>query len=169
MKHRLTLARRRALRDLHGSREQKTRARLDEALNRMEAGTPQRIVVPFRWTKANLAREADVHITTILFKEEDGSYRYAGILERFEALRTKQSRPDDDSPTARPEDAQADPAQNTFEMEQELARQAGIICELRAQVKELQSREADIHDLMEKNAGLREECRRLQASLQRPD
>jgi hypothetical protein len=47
-------------------------------------------------------------------------------------------------------------------MEQELARQAGLICELPAQVKELQTREADIHDLMEKNASLREECRRLQ-------
>lgn len=168
MKQRLTLARRRALRNLHGSREEKTLARLGEALNRMEAGSPQRIAVPFRWTKANLAREADVHITTILFKEEDGSYRYAGILERFEALRTKRSRPNDDSPTARPEDAQADPAQNTFEMEQELVRQAGVICELRAQVKELQSHDADIHDLMEKNAALRDECRRLQGLQLRP-
>src|ERR1700722_540557 len=79
MKQPLTLARRRALRNLHGSREEKTLARLGEALNRMEAGSPQRIAAPFRWTKANLAREADVHITTILFKEENGSYRYAGI------------------------------------------------------------------------------------------
>jgi hypothetical protein len=167
MKPLLTLARRRALRTLHGSREQKTRARLGEALNRMEAGTPQRLAVPFRWTKTNLAREADVHITTILFKEENGSYRYADILERFDALR-KLRRPDH-PPAARTEEIPIDPAPTVLEMEQELARQAGIICELRATVKELESREADIHDLMEKNAGLREECRRLQTSLRRPD
>jgi hypothetical protein len=167
MKQRLTLAHRRALRNLHGSREEKTLARLGEALNRMEAGSPQRIGAPFRWTKANLAREADVHITTILFKEENGSYRYAGILERFGALRAKQPRPHR-PPAVRPEDAPADPAQTIFEMEQELARQAGVICELRAQVKELQSHEADVHDLMEKNAGLREECRRLQELQLRP-
>lgn len=166
MKQRLTLARRRALRNLHGSREEKTLARLGEALNRMEAGSPQRIGAPFRWTKANLAREADVHITTILFKEEGGSYRYAGILERFDALRAKQPQPNH-PPALRPEDGPADDAQTTFEMEQELARQAGVICELRAQVKELQSHEADIHDLMEKNAGLREECRRLQGLMRR--
>jgi hypothetical protein len=168
MKQPLTLARRRALRNLHGSREEKTLARLGEALNRMEAGSPQRIAAPFRWTKANLAREADVHITTILFKEENGSYRYAGILQRFEALRAKGTPPNADAPTCPPEDAQADPSQAIFEMEQELARQAGVICELRARVKDLQSHEADIHDLMEKNAGLREECRRLQGLLRRP-
>jgi hypothetical protein len=158
MKQRLTLARKRALRTLHGGREEKTLARLGEALNRMEAGTPQRIAVPFRWTKANLAREADVHVTTILFKETDGSYRYAGIIERFDALRARSNPP---APSA-PKDAPSDSAHTALEMEQELARQAGLICELRAQVKELQTRDADIHDLMEKNASLREECRRLQ-------
>jgi hypothetical protein len=167
MKQRLTLARRRALRTLHGGREEKTLARLGEALNRMEAGTPQRIGAPFRWTKANLAREADVHITTILFKEEDGSYRYAGIIGRFDALRTKGSRPHP-ALSAEPAPATTDPVQTAHVMEQELARQAGLICELRAQVKDLQSHEADIHDLMEKNAALRDECRRLQSLQRRP-
>ena len=166
MTQRLTLARRRALRALHGSREGKTLARLNEALNRMEAGSPQCIAAPFRWTKANLARESGVHITTILFKEENGSYRYANILGRFDELRNAR-------PTARP--APSVPINETCakaaepgEMEQELARQAGIICELRAKVRDLESREADIHDLMEKNAALRGECSRLQAELRRP-
>ena len=166
MTQRLTLARKRALRTLHGSREGKTLARLGEALNRMESGSPQRIVATFRWTKANLARESGVHITTILFKETDGSYRYAGILERFAALRAKQ--PPSHPPAGQPENAEVDPTQTALEMEQELARQAGMICELRARVKELQSREADVHDLMEKNAALREECRRLQGLQHRP-
>jgi hypothetical protein len=168
MKQRLTLARKRALRTLHGSREGKTLARLGEALNRMESGSPQRIAAAFRWTKANLARESGVHITTILFKEADGSYRYAGILERFETLRAKQPSPNR-LPTGQPENAEVDPTQTAPEMEQELARQAGMICELRARVKELQSREADVHDLMEKNAVLREECRRLQGLQHRPN
>jgi hypothetical protein len=167
MKQRLTLARKRALRTLHGNREGKTLARLGEALNRMETGSPQRIAATFRWTKANLARESGVHITTILFKEANGSYRYAASLERFETLRTKQPS-HHRLPAGQPENTPTDPTQSTLAMEQELARQAGMICELRARAKELQSREADVHDLMEKNAALREECRRLQGLQRRP-
>ena len=166
MKHRLTLARKRALRRLHGSREGKTLARLGEALNRMEAGSPQCIAAAFRWTKANLARESGVHITTILFKEADGSYRYASILGRFEALRN--ARPTANHALAVPINEAPAVAAELGEMEQELARQAGIICELRAKIRDLESREADIHDLMEKNAALRGECNRLQAELRRP-
>lgn len=164
MKPKLSLARKRALRHLHGGREAKTRSHLDEALNRMQAGVPQRLPVPFRWTKANLAREADVHITTILFKEEDGSYRYSAILERFELLKISRQAKSVRSNV----DPVAETSNEAAEMEQELARQAGLICELRSKVRDLESREADVHDLMEKNAVLREECRRLQAELRRP-
>lgn len=174
MKPELTSARRSALRTLHRGRERKTAAKLTAALNRMQAGKPQTIPRPFKWTKANLAREADVHITTILFRNPDGTYRYAAIIARFEALCVQ----------AQQTEAQANPHRETVEdrvkaishlaheREQELAAQAEVICELRAKVSDLESRNLMLDDLQKKNAELRTSfleiqgrCNRLTAKL----
>ena len=152
MKPKLTIARKAALRALHRGREHHTFARLNEALDRMETGLPQRLPAPYKWTKANLAREAGVHITTILFKNPAGAYRYAPILDRFDALRAKAASRNGGSgkpiPGAADLEARLQAAEQTnADKQQELARQAELICELRAKVEELEAQEAHLSSL----------------------
>lgn len=152
MKRKLSAARKAALRVLHGSREHHTFARLTEALGRMEAGHPQRLAVPYKWTKANLAREAGVHITTILFKNPDGIYRYAPVLDRFDTLRAMAAPQGGGcaSRTAAAADLEArfqNSKQTVANQAQELARQAELICELRAKVRELEAHESHLSSL----------------------
>lgn len=151
MKRKLSAARKAALHSLHGSREHHTFARLTEALGRMEAGHPQRLAVPYKWTKANLAREAGVHITTILFRNPDGAYRYAPVLDRFDTLRAMASQGGGcASRTAAVADLEARlqiSKQTVTNQAQELARQAELICELRAKVRELEAHESHLSSL----------------------
>jgi len=154
------------LRTLHLERERKTAARLTEALNRMEAASPTQLVVPFKWTKANLAREAGVHVATILAKNDDGTYRRAAILDRFDALRTNAcavggERQSVLEKVAFVEKQLAAAHAAAFEKETELARQAELICQLRAQLREHESRDDAVKQLLQTNADLRAECSRL--------
>ncbi len=160
MKRKLSRAREAALRALHEGREHKTFMRLSGALDRMKADRPRILVLPFRWSKANLAREAEVHITTLLFRERDGTYRCAAILERFETLRT-QSQQATAAPSV-PEERVKAITQLVREREQELAAQAELICQLRAKVNDLESRDELLADLQKKNAELRESFRALE-------
>lgn len=167
MKPKLTTAREAALRALHKERERKTAARLTEALHRMEACTPQQLVVPFKWTKANLAREADVHVATILAKDDDGDYRCAAILERFEALRANARAAGGDQRSsvekiAVAEEQLASTRADALEKENELGRQAELICQLRAQLRDYEARDDQVKQIIQANADLRAECRRLQ-------
>jgi uncharacterized protein YoxC len=169
MKRRLTNARKSALRALHRNREQRTAARLSAALNRMEAGNPRILALPFKWTKANLAREAGVHITTILFKIPDGTYRYAALNARYETLREQ----------VQQTDAKLNPGSESVEerlkaikqlaqeREQELAAQAEEICQLRAKVSDLESRNLLLDDLQKKNAELRASYLEIQSRCQK--
>jgi hypothetical protein len=50
---------------------------LDEALQRMQAGRPLHLPPGFRWTKKNLAKEAGLHITTLLKRDPDKAFVYA--------------------------------------------------------------------------------------------
>jgi hypothetical protein len=152
---------------MHRGRENRTGARLHEALNRMEAATPDQLVAPFRWTKANLAREAGVHVATIFAKNDDHSDRWPAILDRFATLRAKAraSRTDREGVTdtvAMVEQQLASAAGIALEKEQELARQAELICELRAQLRDHEARAAHVKEVMQSNADLRTECRRLE-------
>lgn len=133
----------------------------------MQAATPDQLVVPFRWTKANLAREAGVHVATILARSEDGTYRWRAILDRFEALRTKARASRTDREGAADTVAAvglqlASAAGVALEKEQELARQAELICELRSQLRDYEERAAHTKEVMQSNADLRAECGRLQ-------
>jgi hypothetical protein len=75
-----------ALRRYHASRPQKTREKLNEALDRMLAGTTV-IVDPknFKLNKATLAKEAGVSIHTLLKKEKTGGRRFAEVIARLES------------------------------------------------------------------------------------
>ncbi len=133
----------------------------------MEAAAPDQLVVPFRWTKANLAREAGVHIATILTRNEDGTQRWCAILDRFEYLRTRSraSRGARDGVTDTVTDVGlelASAAGVALEKEQELARQAELICELRSQLRDYAERAAHTKEVMQANTDLRAECARLQ-------
>lgn len=167
MTQKLTAARKTALRTLHNERERKTAGRLTEALNRMEAGTPDQLVVPFKWTKANLAREASVHVGTILAKNDDGTYRCAAIIDRFEALRANARSAGSDQQSAVEtiaitEERLASTRADALEKESELGRQAELICQLRAQLRDYEARDDHVKQLIQANADLRAECRRLQ-------
>ena len=60
-----------ALRRYHASRPEKTRQKLNEALDRMIAGTTT-VLDPknFKSTKSNLAKEAEISIHTLLKREQ---------------------------------------------------------------------------------------------------
>ncbi len=75
-----------ALRRYHASRPGKTRQKLNEAFDRMLAGTTV-IVDPkhFRLNKATLAREAEISIHTLLKKEKTGERRFADVIARLES------------------------------------------------------------------------------------
>lgn len=77
-----------ALRRYHASRPEKTRQKLNEAFDRMLAGTTV-IVDPkhFRLNKATLAREAGISIHTLLKKEKTGERRFADVIARLESAR----------------------------------------------------------------------------------
>lgn len=133
----------------------------------MEAGTPDQLVVPFKWTKANLAREAGVHVGTILAKNDDGTYRCAAILDRFEALRANARAAGSDQQSAVEkiavtEERLASSHVEALEKENELGRQAELICQLRAQLRDYEARDDQVKQIIHANADLRAECRRLQ-------
>lgn len=75
-----------ALRRYHASRPQKTREKLNEALDRLLAGATV-IVDPknFKLNKATLAKEAGVSIHTLLKKEKAGGLRFADVIARLES------------------------------------------------------------------------------------
>ncbi len=77
-----------ALRRYHASRPGKTRQKLNEAFDRMLAGTTV-IVDPkhFRLNKATLAREAEISIHTLLKKEKTGERRFADVIARLESAK----------------------------------------------------------------------------------
>jgi hypothetical protein len=78
------------LRRYHASRPEKTRQKLNEAFDRMVAGTTV-VLDPkkFKLTKADLAREAEVNIHTLLKKERDGKFRFQSVLSRLESHQRK--------------------------------------------------------------------------------
>lgn len=165
MKRKLSIRHRAALRNLHEERGRKTSARLTEALNRMEAGHPENLVRPFKWTKANLAREAAVHIATLLYKESDGTYRCSSILERFEILRVRLRQMDGRLTSQLPttDDRLKAMAAQAREREQELAAQVEVICELRAKITDLETRDGLLKNLQTKNTELRESFREIES------
>ena len=75
-----------ALRRYHASRPTKTREKLNSALDRMLAGTPE-VLDPkkIKLNKAGLAREAGVSIHTLLKKEQNGKLRFQDVLNRLES------------------------------------------------------------------------------------
>jgi len=75
-----------ALRHYHASRPQKTREKLNEALDRMLAGATV-IVDPknFKLNKTTLAKEAGVSIHTLLKKEKTRELRFADVIARLES------------------------------------------------------------------------------------
>ena len=153
----LTNARELALRALHRGRERETAEKLSTALNRMQAGEPRNLSRSFKWTKANLARESGVHVTTILFRLQGGGYRYAAAIARFEQLRGHARQID-----AKPDDRR-EPVE---ELEQELAAQAEMICQMRAKISDLESRNALLGDLHKRNAELRTSFLEMQSRCQ---
>jgi hypothetical protein len=162
----LTRARKLALGRLHLERSRRTALRLNEALDRMEMGIPEQLTVPFKWTKANLSREAGVHIATI-FSKTDGNYRWSRILSRFEALRrtarNKAQFPDGSSEARRKNSPnRSTQIRDLKERENELARQAEIISELRAKIRDYEKRESHIQELMQMNAALRSRCQQTE-------
>jgi hypothetical protein len=167
VKPKLTSARKAALHALHRARETKTGARLHEALNRMEAAAPDRLAVPFKWCKANLAREAGVHVATIFARNDDRTYRWPAILDRFETLRLnararRSDRKGVAETVAAVEQQLASAGSVALEREQELARQAELISELRSQLRDHEGRAAYTKEVMQANADLKAECRRLE-------
>lgn len=75
-----------ALRRYHASRPTKTREKLNAALDRLLARTPE-VLDPkkIKLNKAGLAREAGVSIHTLLKKEQNGKPRFQDVLSRLES------------------------------------------------------------------------------------
>lgn len=79
-----------ALRQYHATRPAKTREKLNEALDRMLAGTPV-ILDPkkLKLNKAGLAKEAGVSIHTLLKRESNGTLRFRDVLASLESCQRK--------------------------------------------------------------------------------
>jgi hypothetical protein len=86
-----------ALRHYHASRPIKTAEKLNEALDRMLAGTPV-VLDPkkMKLNKAALAREAGVSIHTLLKREPNGTLRFRDVLTRLESCQQKTPYPSPD-------------------------------------------------------------------------
>lgn len=79
-----------ALRRYHATRPEKTRGKLNEALDRMVAGVTE-VIDPkkFKMNKASLAKEARISIHTLLKREQNGKLRFHDILARLESCQKK--------------------------------------------------------------------------------
>lgn len=74
-----------ALRAVHASKRRRRELVLTAALERMAAGNVAVIKTGFRWNRANLAREAGIHINTLLQRDAaTRRYLYEAILNRLD-------------------------------------------------------------------------------------
>lgn len=142
-----------ALKDLHFKRTARTESLLHDALERMVAGTPKHLSIPYLWTKKNFAKESGVHISTLL-RRKANRYIWAEIIDKFDTLQ-KAARKSTLAPTTSTKSITAASKAEIKAMEHELARQAEEICRLNDQIREYQQRSDDIKNLMIENAQLR--------------
>lgn len=80
------------LRRYHADRPARTRAKLLQALDRMERDQTFVVGPGFKWSKATLAREAGININTIVRKMPGGAWAFPEVNVRFEDLRRRRRR-----------------------------------------------------------------------------
>ncbi len=152
-----------ALRRYHAERMTRTRSKLAEALDRIEAGNTAVLNASAKLTKTNLCLEAGVSIHTLLTREpESGVLRYADIIERLEQLRRRRRTPKDsdddrDAKIAELKEAYKVIVEEKLEMALEIDSLGMALLREREEVARLCSIEVQ-------NAELREEIRRMQSA-----
>jgi hypothetical protein len=77
------------IRRYQAERPVQTRAKLLEALKRMETGRTLVVKPGFSWSKTTLAREARVNINTVVKKLPSGEWAFPDVNERFERHKRK--------------------------------------------------------------------------------
>lgn len=151
------------LRAYHAQRPEKTRAKLTEALDRIESTNTAVIKPGARLTKANLCREAGVNIHTLNSKDAGtGERRYADVLGRFEKLtaskRKGDARGDDrDEKIAELRELYRGSEENKTKMAREIDRVGMELLRANEEIARLSA-------LDRQNAELREEIRSMQSS-----
>lgn len=150
------------LRRYHMERPAKTRLKLLEALNRMEAGRTVVAGLGFKWSKATLAQEAGVNINTVVRKLPGGQWAFPEINERFEELKCKRLRPVADG------DAREEKIAELRSEVERLKNQNRLLALEIDRIGRQVLQERDRADRMavyeRQNASLREEIRRIQAN-----
>jgi hypothetical protein len=72
-----------ALKRHHSLKRAHTSSEINAALLRMANGTTIVLKPGFKWTKRALAAETEIHINTLIAKDNDGSYVYQTALNRL--------------------------------------------------------------------------------------
>lgn len=80
------------LRRYHADRPARTRAKLLQALDRMERNQTVVVRPGFRWSKTTLAREAGININTVVRKLPGGAWAFPEVNTRFENLGKRRQR-----------------------------------------------------------------------------
>jgi hypothetical protein len=150
------------LRRYHMERPAKTRLKLLEALNRMEAGRTVVAGLGFKWSKATLAREAGVNINTVVRKLPGGQWAFPEINERFEELKCKRLRPVADGDAR--EEKIAELRSEVERLKDQNRLLALEIDRIGRQVLQERDRADRMAVYERQNASLREEIRRIQAN-----
>ncbi len=79
-----------ALRAVHASRRKHREVILSAALERMANGNSTTLKPGFKWNRANLAREADIHINTLLQRDKGtGAFLYESILNKLDSYASR--------------------------------------------------------------------------------
>jgi hypothetical protein len=79
-----------ALRSVHASKRKHREVILSAALERMASGKPAVLKPGFKWNRANLAREADIHINTLLQRDEHTrAFLYEPILNKLDTYASR--------------------------------------------------------------------------------
>lgn len=82
-----------ALRKVHAAKRKHRENILAAALNRMADDSPARLKPGFRWTRTSLAKEAGVHINTLIQRDaQTGSFLYDSILKKLDSYASRRKK-----------------------------------------------------------------------------
>ena len=146
----------------HAERPARTRLKLLEALDRMEAGRTVVVGSGFKWSKTTLALEAGVNVNTVVRKLAAGQWAFPEINERFDELKCKRRRPAAGSDAR--EEKIAELRGEVERLKDQNRLLALEINRIGRQILEEKDRADRMAIYERQNASLREEIRRIQAN-----